>query len=170
MSWFYDEFLPSIFGRAGLKRKWLTQKQTAICTRYMEKRVVFVQQFDGEYVRHIYYITTWQGRHVQLDYSKRNGCGTIQFGMNERERMEAEARQSQRQKEREHDRLSRWLKHRPEAFMEELDKLRANLKTYARYIEEDITERDADALDYDRSIYAGYKKQIDMMEAVLTAG
>ena len=170
MSWFQDKFLPSIFERAGLERKWLTQKQTAVCTRSMEKRVVSVQQPYGEYTRHTYYITTWQGRHVQLDYSKLNGCGVIQFGMNEQERMDAEAQRERWQREREHDRLVRWLRHRPETFMEELNKLRTNLDVFSKYIEEDIAEQDAEALEYDRSIHARYQKQVAEMEAVLTAG
>lgn len=45
MSWFDDTFLPSLFERFGRETHWLTRKQTAICTRYMERHTVMVDQF-----------------------------------------------------------------------------------------------------------------------------
>ena len=47
MSWFDDTFLPSLFERFGRETHWLTRKQTAICTRYMERHTVMVDQFQG---------------------------------------------------------------------------------------------------------------------------
>ncbi len=86
MSWFDDTFLPSLFQRIGPGRaRWLTVKQTAICCQYMEPHSVKTNGYQGYSTTHIYYTYVWDGREVVLQYSKKNGCGTIQFYMNKAE-------------------------------------------------------------------------------------
>ena len=92
--WFESTFLPSLFERAGTgKPMWLTRKQTAICTENMDLQAVRVENFAG-YGSHNNYFCEWNGRCVSLCYSKKNGCGTIQFGMNQPEQ-ELAARESE---------------------------------------------------------------------------
>jgi hypothetical protein len=85
--WFADTFLPSVFERCVVgKPKWLSQKQTAICVRYMDESVV---RYDadgyGTMCNHLNYSCRWDGRSVTLSYSKKNGCGEILFGFNSSE-------------------------------------------------------------------------------------
>ena len=86
--WFYDTFLASLFERAGTEKgMWLSRKQTAICTDNMERHTARFQTREsyGEYWSHDYYTTTWNGRKVDLSYSKKNGCGMISFGLTKEE-------------------------------------------------------------------------------------
>lgn len=73
---FYDEFLPSIF-KDGRNDIWLTRRQTAVCTRYMQPGTQVYQNSVGDYSNHTYYICDWRGKSVRMEYSKRNQCGKI---------------------------------------------------------------------------------------------
>lgn len=91
--WFYDVFLASLFERASTNKSiWLTQKQTAICVENMEKHTIRQAQFQGDYTSHNYFTCEWRGRRVNLQYSKLNGCGTIEFSLNDEEISEAHAK------------------------------------------------------------------------------
>lgn len=79
MKWFEDTFLKSIFEkqREGVGR-WLSAKQTAICTQYMERQTVsYSDGFDT--FTHSNYNNSWNGYQVTLFYSKKNSCGKITF-------------------------------------------------------------------------------------------
>ena len=80
--WFRDVFLQSLFDKHGTASAWLSQKQTAICTDNMQKQVV---RYDadgyGTMCNHDNYSCDWNGRKVNLSYSKKNGCGQISFSM-----------------------------------------------------------------------------------------
>lgn len=85
--WFAETFLPSLFERAGIgKGLWISQKQTAICTDNMQRKTV---RYDSDGYRTIYnhdnYSCEWNGRKVNLSYSKKNGCGSIEFSMTSEE-------------------------------------------------------------------------------------
>ena len=120
MSWFDDTFLPSLFERFGRETHWLTRKQTAICTRYMERHTVMVDQFQGDRTRHHYYTREWRGRIVTLNYSKLNGCGTISFGSTEQERADLAKRREVERTERELRSLRRLRERHPERKLHEI--------------------------------------------------
>lgn len=111
--WFNDVFLPSIFERCGsCKSLWLSQKQTAVCVDNMKKRVC--TESDGVYTyRHYNFVCEWSGRSVVLSYSKKNGCGSISFGMSEEERKQAEKEREEEKKQLELKTIER-TKKRPE--------------------------------------------------------
>lgn len=112
MSWFTNEFLPSLFSRAGTGHGiWLSRKQTAICTKYMERHTVREAVFQGDYQNHDYYTIEWNGRNVRLNYSKLNGCGNIVFSMNQEERKQAEIRNAEERKRIEAERIACRLRH-----------------------------------------------------------
>ena len=103
--WFSETFLPSVFDRAGTdKSMWLSRKQTSICVDNMEKHTVMQAQFQGDYTRHNYYTAEWNGRKIDLQYSKLNGCGTITFSMTKEE---AEESRKAYQAEREAEKIER---------------------------------------------------------------
>lgn len=79
MKWFEDTFLKSIFEKQGENvSRWLSAKQTAICTQYMECQTVICS--DGFYTfTHNNYYYSWNGYQVTLFYSKKNSCGKITF-------------------------------------------------------------------------------------------
>ena len=59
-NWFEDVFLRSIFDRIGHETRWLTAKQTAICTQYMDKKTVRLETATG-YCNHDNYTYRWNG-------------------------------------------------------------------------------------------------------------
>lgn len=135
MKWFDDVFLPSLFERSGVNnRLWLTRAQTNICVSNMVRHDVRYDA-DGYGTKHSasYFSYRWRGRDVRLLYSKKNGCGAIEFYMNEQEsdarRKEAEDEASKRRAERierakkNPERLAR----RMDSLVKKLDALRANL-------------------------------------------
>jgi len=85
--WFDSVFLPSLFERAGTdKSLWLSRKQTAICTENMERKTVrYDSDGYGTIYNHDNYSCEWNGRKVNLSYSKKNGCGSIEFSMTSEE-------------------------------------------------------------------------------------
>ena len=123
---------------------WISQKQTAVCTRYMEKHTARYEQFQGDYTNHLYYTCKWGERDVHLSYSKLNGCGMIRFSFDNAEREEA-ARAAQEERERiERERIERAKRH-PERLAKILADLNAKLERYIEYYEDDV----ADGLDED---------------------
>lgn len=121
--WFNDIFLPSIFRRAGTgKPLWLTQKQTAICTDNMAKNVVSYSDGVHSY-RHYNYSYVWNGRKVILSYSKKNGCGTIEFGMNEEEQKAAAIARKEEKRRIELETVER-AKRNPDRLKKRIEKLR----------------------------------------------
>lgn len=120
--WFNDVFLPSIFERCGAcKSLWLSQKQTAVCVDNMQKRVC--TESDGVYTyRHYNFVCEWRGRSVVLSYSKKNGCGSISFGMSEEERKQAEKEREEEKKQLELKTIER-AKKRPERLKKIIESL-----------------------------------------------
>ena len=150
MAWFYDTFLPSIFDRAGTNNGlWLTQKQTAVCIRYMERHSVRTDEFFGDRNTHLYYTCKWGERDVQLSYSKLNGCGTITFSYNKAEREEA-TRAAQEERERiERERIARVKRH-PERLAKVIADLKTKLENAIAYYDYDVADgMGTDTLKYD---------------------
>lgn len=122
-NWFNNVFLPSLFARARNKSLWLSRKQTEICVQNMEKHSRR-NMVDGiQYWNQVYYTCIWAGRSVCLDYSKLNGCGTIQFGQTE-----AEAEAGRKASEAEQlaiklERIARYKLKRPDRVSAEIAEL-----------------------------------------------
>lgn len=135
--WFYDSFLPSIFERAGAEHGlWLTRKQTAVCTQYMERHSARIEQPQGDCTSHLYYTAKWGERDVHLSYSKLNGCGVITFSLNDAEKAEAN-REAQEERDRiERERIER-IKRNPERLAKRMSKLSAKLESAIADYEED---------------------------------
>lgn len=168
MSWFDDTFLPSLFERFGRETHWLTRKQTAICTRYMERHTVMVDQFQGDWTRHHYYTKEWRGRIVTLNYSKLNGCGTISFGSTEQERADLAKRQEVERTERELRSLRRLRERRPDRFLKQLEDARNAVKYWEEEIEEDQADPEMQKyLPRDRELLAEALEKVKIMEAML---
>ena len=113
-NWFEYVFLPSLYERVkgmGLASMWLTVNQTAVCQRNMEVHSSKVWNAEREYVNTRFYTCTWQGREVRLQYSSRNGCGSISFGQTAGELAEMQQRAEQAewaQKVAEADKRRKW--------------------------------------------------------------
>lgn len=100
--WFDTVFLPSIYERVkerGGGAIWLTVKQTSVCIANMESHsACYSTSVPAERTNSLYYTHEWQGRGVRLDYSKKNGCGCISFGITDeeyRERCSAAMKQAE---------------------------------------------------------------------------
>lgn len=155
MDWFYDTFLPSLLERAGTsKGMWLSRKQTAICVEKMKQHTVMVPQFQGDYCRHNYYTMEWNGRHVQLEYSKLNGCGMITFGLTAAEADELNckhAEEKQREAEERMERKRKWAawarENAPEKLAERIARYQSMVQAKEKALDEirqEMTEPDYD--------------------------
>ena len=161
MAWFYDTFLPSIFDRAGTnKGMWLTQKQTAVCTRYMERHSVRTDDFFGDRNTHLYYTAKWGERDVHLSYSKLNGCGMITFSFDNAEREEA-TRAAQEERERiDRERIERAKRH-PERLAKIIAELKTNLENAIKYYDYDVADgMDTDTLKYDLERIESFRAEL----------
>ena len=161
MAWFYETFLPSLFERAGAEKgMWLSQKQTAVCTKYMEKHSVRTDEFFGDRNTHLYYTAKWGERDVQLSYSKLNGCGMITFSYNKAEREEA-TRAAQEERERiERERIARVKRH-PERLAKIISELQHNLENAIALYDGDIADgMDSDTLKYDLERIENFRAEL----------
>ena len=166
--WFNVTFLPSIFEKIGAgNQKWLTVRQTMICTDNMQKSTV---RYDadgyGTMHNHDNYSCKWDGRDVYLSYSKKNGCGCIEFGYNAEE-IEAMriANDIEKEKEKAH-RIER-IKSNPER----LAKLVSTLKTKIEILKDNWqAAKDDDDCDADDDAwYAAERKNLEKALALYVA-
>lgn len=161
MAWFYETFLPSLFERAGTNKSlWLTQKQTAVCIRYMERHSVRTDDFFGDRNAHIYYTCKWGERDVQLSYSKLNGCGMITFSFDSAEREEA-TKAAQEERERiERERIERAKRH-PERLAKIIAELKTKLENAIALYDGDIADgMDSDTLKYDLERIENFRAEL----------
>lgn len=145
--WFSD-FLESLFRRTEPHSlMWLTAKQTAICTKYMELKIVrYDSDGYGTMYNHNNYYCNWNGREVWLSYSKKNGCGSITFGYTVEEQATLQAEYEAQKKNEEQERIER-IKRNPERLEKRIAKLQKKIaalqdawdddKTYDDYSVED---------------------------------
>lgn len=159
--WFEDTFLESLFQRYGNKQTWLTAKQTAVCGKYMEQHTTAIRDEVGCVRRHTYFTYWWKNREVVLNYSKLNGCGTIQFGFTETEKATAETERVEQEERKQEERILRLVRRHPDKAMENLRKLAADLEKEKGYLEEDILENDEEAVEYDRQVIGKIQKEIE---------
>ena len=139
--WFCETFLPSIFERceAG-KERWLSRKQTAICVQNMERHQVrFDSDGYGTMWNHDNYTCEWDGRNVLLSYSKKNGCGSITFGLSAEEQAKLTAESELERKRIMEERVAR-IKHNPERLSNTIEILTEKLENAKLIYQDHIAE------------------------------
>lgn len=182
MSWFYDTFLPSLLERAGTnKGLWLSRKQTAICIERMEQHTVRTPQFQGDYCSHNYYTMEWNGRHVNLNYSKLNGCGQITFGFTAAEAEEASRRHAEEARRETAERMERkrkwtvWarenapekLAQRTARYQSKVDDLKEAIEDILEDLREEEATGDTKYIEIDRAALERAKKELAEAETML---
>lgn len=147
--WFEEVFLKSIFERCEIgKQKWLSAKQTAICVQYMEMhRARYDCDVYGTMCNHNYYTCEWMERSVVLDYSKKNGCGCITFGMNEEEKVKQQKENEAERERIKRERIER-IKRNPERLAKKIDELERKLKSLQDEYEDVIAENDEEEIEW----------------------
>ena len=164
--WFNETFLPSIFEKVGAgKQKWLTARQTMICTDNMQKSTV---RYDadgyGTMHNHDNYSCKWNGRDVHLSYSKKNGCGCIEFGYNAEE-IEAMRIANDAEKARvKADRIERTKKN-PERLAKKIEDLKRKIKGWMEEYELDIADGDEEQAKYDLQAIEELKAELALYVA-----
>lgn len=164
--WFSEVFLPSIFDRCQpCNGKWLSQKQTAVCVQNMQAhRTRYDADGYGSMCTHDFYTCEWNGRTVTLDYSKKNGCGCIMFGMSAAEievhKAEAEAERKRIKAER----VER-AKRNPERLAKRLDRLNREIKSWEEEYALDIEDGDKEAAQIDLDHIAKLKEELSLYTA-----
>ena len=166
-NWFDTVFLKSIFDCTGINaEKWLTAKQTAICTQYMERKSARIEAAYG-YQNHENYVYNWNGREVWLSYSKKNGCSTIHFGYTTEEQAKAADDYETEKKKQIKERAERKLRLHPEKYAAHIEKLKSKIADYQAEINESIEENDTDGLDNLVAYVNAMKEELEIWKSVL---
>ena len=138
---------------------WLSQKQTSVCTQYMEKHTARNEDFYGDRTTHLYYTAKWGERDVRLSYSKLNGCGMITFSYNKAEREEA-TRAAQEERERiERERIE-LLKRHPERLAKVIADLKTDLENAIADYDDDIADGLEDRLKFDLERIENFRAEL----------
>lgn len=168
MNKWFSNFLESLFQRTGTcKEKWLTAKQTAVCTKYMEMKTVrYDSDGYGTMYNHNNYYCNWNGREVRLSYSKKNGCGSITFGYTVEEQAALQAEYEAQKMNEIRERIER-IKRNPERLKERIAKLQKKIAALQEAWDDDKTYDDYSAED--EEYYAEMMKKYNAEMQVLTA-
>lgn len=168
--WFDAVFLKSIFDRTGVDaEKWLTAKQTAICTQHMERKTARIETAYG-YQNHENYVYNWNGREVWLSYSKKNGCSTIHFGYTAEEQAQASDAYETEKKNQMKERAERKLRLHPEKYAEHIERLKSKIADYQAEINESIEENDIDGID-NLAVYVNeMQEELEIWKSVSASG
>jgi hypothetical protein len=159
--WFGGVFLPSIFESVGAgKQKWLSAKQTAIC---VDNMAVSTVRYDadgyGTMRNHDNYSCEWNGRKVFLWYSKRNGCGCIEFGYNAEEQA---ALREEADKDRERikrERIER-IKRNPERLTAKIFEIKKKIERAELEYQMDVEDGDEDSAKEDLAYIEELKAEL----------
>lgn len=159
--WFYNIFLPGIFERCEPgKGKWLSQKQTMICTENMVlKQVRYDADGYGTMHTHDNYTCEWEGRNVHLSYSKKNGCGCIEFGFDSKEIAAMNADREAEQMRIKAERIER-IKRNPERLEKKIADLNKKIQGWKQEYELDIADADEDAVKFDLEAIAELEAEL----------
>lgn len=164
--WFDDVFLQLIFDRIGTNtEKWLTAKQTAVCTRYMKRHTARIESAYG-YQNHDNYTYTWNGREVWLSYSKKNGCGTIWFGYNAEEQEHARIANEANRLHQIAESARRRLKLHPDKYAERVEKLKIEISLWQDEIDESVSEGDFDGIENLQKHIDELQEKLDIWERI----
>lgn len=166
--WFDNVFLKSLFECIGTNNvRWLTAKQTAVCIQYMECKTVRIKNAYDEYYVHDNYMYVWDGRSVSLSYSKKNGCGTIQFGLNAEEKAQVVQANSIKKKDKIREKAQRKFELHPEQYVERIKKMKLKIVDYQNEIDECIKENDTDGLENLIEFVDEMKEELRIWESVI---
>ena len=120
-----------------------------------------------DYGEHISYHTEWNGRAVEMLYSKKNQCGSIKFSRNAEEQAKADKESIEEIKMEENERFQ----NRVEAIRAGNERVISNTIRYFKRLKENlewILEDIADGFyDETESCYIEYKKNYDFFLAVI---
>ena len=159
--WFKEKFLLNLFNQCGAdNHKWLTQKQTAICTQYMKRETISFSDGFSTY-KHDNYIYFWEGREVRLCYSKKNGCGTITFSKNEIEAAEAQV-EAKKEKEEIHIKNIQRAKANPKRLQERIDSLKYQVDNLKQNIKLDIEEGYIEDIQWQQEKLQELEKELEL--------
>lgn len=154
-------FLPSIYERAGKgKTLWLTARQMGIVADNMEHNECYPDAFIGHYT-HVYYTCKWNGREVRADLSKKNGCGSIRFGLTAEEIQENRIKNAMEEEQREREKIAFMKEHFPERIERKIAIITKNLQEWRENLEEDIEYGE------EESVIEADKYEIKMLEEKL---
>lgn len=163
INWFAERFLTSIFEMTEpLKPLWLTRKQTAVCAKNMKKSVT-----RDDFGEHISYHTEWNGRNVEMLYSKKNQCGSIRFSRNVEEQAEADKKAMQEIEKLEYERLQariESIKNGNQRTINAVTQRYNQLKERIEAMNEDIAEG---FYTVNEICYAKAKKELAMYSAII---
>ena len=175
--WFHDVFLASLYSRWNENKKpfWLSQKQTTICVQNMAREVVTFQNEIGENFHHDNYICDFSidGKDYTafLYYSKKNGCGSLDFLYHM-----TEAEKARWEKIEKISDIIRDITRSKKGFgrclnIEKHESYVAKLKENISYILEDIAEdeaeNDVEMLHGDLQLLQMYKTKLSIAEQVM---
>ena len=175
MTWFYDNFLSSLFERAGINNAiWITKKQTAVCCQYMQPENISYCNRYGDQYNAVNYITVWNGRNVILQYSKKNGCGMIEFKPNTAESEMLKQEYIKHQQQRKQDELNNVL-NRIRKFktgkrvIKKSDGTAYSITEYIQHLKDEIayTKEDIEYYKNDAEIMQNLKEKLHTMEKSL---
>lgn len=143
--WFDNTFLPSLFNRYGANNPhWITAKQTQVCTDNMQVNTCI--ENDGfTTMRHKYFTYEWNGRKVTLQYSSKNGCGTIVFSSTITEATEASKQNAIAKQSAEVERLRKQKANHPDHFSKRIAEVEARVNN----LKDMIAMDEADGLKVD---------------------
>lgn len=163
-NWFNSVFLPSIFAKSGTNSaKWITAKQVNVCRDYMHKSCSRTQNADGVFCTHTAYTYNWCGRDVILQCSGLNGCGTIIFGLDEKESASARENAREEQKRIEADRLARLARH-PERLEKRIAEARRNLENAIAWLDDDLEDKASkQEIEADKAKIEEYEKELETL-------
>ena len=161
--WFYNTFLPSIFERCGAgKNMWLSGKQTAICIDNMERHTVrFDSDGYGTMWNHENYTCEWNGRSVFLSYSKKNGCGCVEFGFSAEEISVMKAEYEAEKAIIKSDRIKR-TKQNPERLAKKIASLNKEIRGWQEEYELDMADGETEQAKQDLDKIAELKAELSL--------
>lgn len=174
MAWFDDVFMPSLFAKVGAgKTMWLSQRQTAVCVKNMDMHETKNDGYQGHSATHYWFSTTWDGRDVRVNYSKLNGCSTIEFGLNADERKMNEAKSAEEKRsdnEADRIRFSKMKEKHPERWSMLVESAKRNYEHAVKILEAEESDL-ADGSEFSsKELVENAKKRVakckDRLEAL----
>ena len=167
--WFNEVFLKSLFDRWQNTKKgfWMSQKQTAICVDNMEVTTVLIPCDAVSNYKHNNYTCIFKNDEKTynciVSYSKKNGCGYIDFFY---QMTEEEKAQYKLEKELEHYKLkiTRRGCFDSEKYNKYMAELKQTLADCEEDLQEDIEEGWTDCIEEDKQSIEYYKNVIRIVE------
>jgi hypothetical protein len=125
----------------------------------VRKQVRYDADGYGTMHTHDNYICEWEGRSVHLSYSKKNGCGCIEFGFNAEEVASMNAEHEAEQKRIKAERIER-TKRSPERLEKKIEDLTKKIQGWTEEYELDLADGDEDAVKFDLEAIAELEAEL----------